>query len=76
MKLLVGSFEHLNRARKKRTIKSEVVFQPAARENACWALGRLNASAAREFLRVRAERDSNKRVRTVASWAIDEIDEH
>ncbi|QAU11515.1 hypothetical protein EKH57_01305 [Halorubrum sp. BOL3-1] len=47
----------------------------AARENACWALGRLTATTAEDALRARAEHDSNERVRNVASWALDEIND-
>jgi len=44
----------------------------AARENACWALGRINASVAKDSIHTRAEKDPNERVRNVASWALDE----
>lgn len=47
----------------------------ATRENACWALGRINASVAKDSIHTHAQKDPNERVRNVASWALGEIDE-
>ena len=47
--------------------------QPAARENACWALGYLRATTAKEKLATIAESDPNERVRKTASWALDKL---
>lgn len=48
---------------------------PAARENACWALGYLEATAAKDALSSRAESDSNERVRQAASQALVKLDD-
>ena len=49
--------------------------QAAARENACWALGRIEATTATDALGRHVAHDTNERVRTVASWALNEIAE-
>jgi len=47
---------------------------PRVRENACWLLGRLQVSDARESLQERAENDSKTEVQTRAQWALAQID--
>jgi HEAT repeat protein len=48
---------------------------PRVRENACWLLGTLRVSDARDSLYERAEDDSNQEVQTRAQWALAQLEE-
>jgi len=43
------------------------------RENACWLLGRLRVSEAKDSLRERADNDANSEVQTRAQWALTQL---